>query len=311
MRLATFSHHGRVRSGVVAGDQIHPLRTALVDLITDGTVHEAGALALRSTEAVPLRSVRLLPPLKPASLRDFIAFERHLEGVVLRFGHAVPPAWYEAPAFYFGNPHSMIGAFDDVEMPPGCQLLDFELEVAAVIGRPCRDVTVAQAADAIVGYTVLNDWSARDLQAREMTVQLGPAKGKDFACTLGPWLVTPDEFVPDALMTVDVNGAVIGVDRLSSMSWLFPELIAYAARGAWVMPGDVIGSGTCGSGCLAELWGRAGAEQPPPLRVGDVVTMTVEGIGTISNRVIAGAEPVDVPAAAHRSRPLDLGRSSE
>ena len=307
MRLATFEYDHRIMSGVVVGQQIYQLRTGLLELLTQGgtALGDAARATLNRPFPLPLPldTVRLLPPLKPPSVRDFIAFEQHIQGVARTFGDEVPPEWYQAPAFYFSNPHGMIGAHDDVRVPPGCEVLDFELEVAAVVGKPLRDVTVEQAADSIVGYTILNDWSARDLQAREMKVHLGPAKGKDFASTLGPWLVTADEFhaYRDARMTVTVNGAGIGWDRLSNMAWTFPELIAYAARGAWVMPGDVIGSGTCGAGCLAELWG-GGTEEPPPLRVADVVEMTVEGIGTISNRVVAGADPVDVPPARRRGQ---------
>jgi 2-keto-4-pentenoate hydratase/2-oxohepta-3-ene-1,7-dioic acid hydratase in catechol pathway len=163
---------------------------------------------------------------------------------------------------------------------------------------------------------VLNDWSARDLQRREMKVQLGPAKGKDSATTLGPWLVTADELEPyrDAEgflaldMRVSVNGVEVGQDLLSNMGWPFEELIAYASRGTEVRAGDVLGSGTCGNGgCLAELWGRRGELSPPPLRPGDMVEMTVEGIGTIRNRVVEGRELPPVRPA--RPRPRNRTRS--
>jgi 2-keto-4-pentenoate hydratase/2-oxohepta-3-ene-1,7-dioic acid hydratase in catechol pathway len=174
------------------------------------------------------------------------------------------------------------------------------------------------AREHIFGYTVLNDWSARDLQRREMKVGLGPAKGKDTATTLGPWLVTADELEPyrDAEgflaleARVSLNGTEVGQDLLSNMGWPFEELISYASRGTWVRAGDVIGSGTCGNGgCLAELWGRQGEQVPPPLRPGDVVEMTVEGIGTIRNRVVPGLDLPPVrparprPRARKRTRP--------
>ena len=217
------------------------------------------------------------------------------------------PEWYEAPTFYFTNPYALVGAHDDVAVPPGSQLLDFELEVAAVVGRDGASLTPEQAREHVFGYTILNDWSARDLQRREMKVSLGPAKGKDSATTLGPWLVTADELEPyrdaDGFLALDmrvsVNGVEIGQDLLSNMGWPFEELIAYASRGTEVRAGDVLGSGTCGNGgCLAELWGRRGELAPPPLQPGDVVEMTVEGIGTIRNRVVAGPRP-----AAGRSGP--------
>jgi len=191
-------------------------------------------------------------------------------------------------------------------------VLDFELEVAAVIGREGRHLAPERAREHIAGYTIFNDWSARDLQAREMKVSLGPAKGKDTATTLGPWLVTADELEPyrDAdgflalAMSAEVNGRVVGRDLLSNMGWPFEDLIAYASRGTLVRPGDVLGSGTCGNGgCLAELWGRGiSRDDLPPLRPGDVVTLTVEGLGTIANRVVPGDDPIPVPAARPRPR---------
>jgi 2-keto-4-pentenoate hydratase/2-oxohepta-3-ene-1,7-dioic acid hydratase in catechol pathway len=168
------------------------------------------------------------------------------------------------------------------------------------------------AREHIFGYTVLNDWSARDLQRREMGVHLGPAKGKDFATTLGPWLVTADELEPyrdaDGFLALDlrasVNGQLTGQDLLSNMGWPFEELVSYASRGAQVRAGDVLGSGTCGNGgCLAELWGRNGKTEPPPLRPGDVVELAVEGIGTVRNRVVAGLTLPPVREARARSVP--------
>jgi 2-keto-4-pentenoate hydratase/2-oxohepta-3-ene-1,7-dioic acid hydratase in catechol pathway len=318
MRLASYEHAGKSSAGVVDGDRLHPLPGGMSALdaigLGRGGLLELGSRALADPgRAVPLEEVRLLPPLRPPSVRDFVAFEEHVEGVVrsVSDGAGVAPEWYAAPTFYFTNPHAMVGAHDDVAVPPGCSLLDFELEVAAVIGLAGGDLSPAQARDHIVGYTILNDWSARDLQGREMRVGLGPAKGKDFASTLGPWLVTADELEPfrdtdgflRLAMTVEVNGAEVGRDLLSNMGWPFEDLVAYASRGTVVRPGDVLGSGTCGNGgCLAELWGRRGERTPPPLRPGDVVTMTVEGIGRIANRIVPGRDAVAVPAARHRPR---------
>ena len=180
-----------------------------------------------------------------------------------------------------------------------------------MVGRDGASLTPEQARDHVFGYTVMNDWSARDLQRREMKVNLGPAKGKDSATTLGPWLVTADELEPyrdaDGFlalgMEVSVNGEVVGHDLLSNMGWTFEDLISYASRGTEVRAGDVLGSGTCGNGgCLAELWGRRGELSPPPLQVGDVVEMTVEGIGTIRNRVVPGLELPPVAPARPRAR---------
>ena len=313
MKLATWESGGRVRAGVVDVAGLHALaddRTVL-DLVRAGlpAALEAGAAALEGP-AVPLDTVRLLSPLTPPTIRDFVAFEEHIEGVRKAVG-GVPPEWYQAPTFYFTNPYALVGAHDDVAVPPGSQRFDFELEVAVVVGRDGASLTPEQAREHVFGYTVLNDWSARDLQAREMKVNLGPAKGKDSATTLGPWLVTADELEPyrDAegflplSMQVSVNDVEVGRDLLSNMGWPFEELISYASRGTWVRAGDVLGSGTCGNGgCLAELWGRRGELTPPPLVPGDVVEMTVEGIGTIRNRVIPGLDPPPVAPARPRPR---------
>ncbi|GHB84727.1 hydroxylase [Streptomyces umbrinus] len=270
--------------------------------------------ALLSVPAGPhVSEVRLLPPLQPPTVRDFVTFEEHVEGVRRSVdGTAgVPEQWYAAPTFYFGNPYAVYGPHDDIPMPPGSSVLDFELEVAAVIGKEGRDLTPEQARDHIVGYTVFNDWSARDLQSAEMKVGLGPCKGKDTATTLGPYLVTADELEKyrDAdgflrlALTAEINGEAIGEDLLSNMSWTFEEMVAYASRGTVVRPGDVLGSGTCGNGgCLAELWGVRGRQDPVPLKPGDTVTLTVEGIGTVSNTVVPGPAPLPVPVARRRPR---------
>ncbi|NJP92817.1 fumarylacetoacetate hydrolase family protein [Nonomuraea sp. FMUSA5-5] len=305
MRIATFTHQGRTRSGLVEDGMVRPLAENTGPLDIPGGV--------RTGEPIPLAEVRLLPPVQPASVRDFVSFEEHVEGVrrSVEGRGGVPDAWYDAPAFYFTNPHAMIGAHDDVPVPPGCHAFDFELEVAAVIGEEGADLTPEQARDHILGYTIFNDWSARDLQSREMRVGLGPAKAKDTAATLGPWLVTADELEPyrDAdgflrlALSARVNGTELGRDLLSNMSWTFEELVAYASRGTRVRPGDVLASGTCGNGgCLAELWGLHGKQDPPPLRPGDVVELTVEGIGTIRNTVVEGPAPLPLPRARRRPR---------
>ncbi|MGY1831946.1 fumarylacetoacetate hydrolase family protein [Geodermatophilus sp. SYSU D01180] len=320
MRFATWEDGGVVSAGVVGEHGLHalPPGVTVLDLVRAGlpAALDAGLAAL-SAPPVPLSEVRLLPPLQAPTVRDFVAFEEHVEGVrkAIDGVAGVVDEWYQAPTFYFTNPYALVGAHDDVAVPPGSQRFDFELEVAVVVGAvdgsAGASLTPEQAREHVFGYTVLNDWSARDLQAREMRVNLGPSKGKDSATTLGPWLVTTDELEPYrddegflALdMRVSVNGAEVGQDLLSNMGWPFEELIAYASRGTEVRAGDVLGSGTCGNGgCLAELWGRRGDAAPPPLRPGDVVEMTVEGIGTIRNRVVEGVDLPPVRAARPRPR---------
>jgi 2-keto-4-pentenoate hydratase/2-oxohepta-3-ene-1,7-dioic acid hydratase in catechol pathway len=318
MRFVSYANPGLRRSGVLHGDRIHPLPDGgdLLTLLQTGgaeALKAAGEAALDGPAGPAVAEVRLLPPLQPPTLRDFVTFEEHVEGVRRSVDNAsgVPEQWYAAPTFYFTNPYAVIGPHDDVPMPPGSAVLDFELEVAAVIGRAGRDLTPEQAREHIVGYTILNDWSARDLQSAEMRVGLGPCKGKDTAATLGPVLVTADELEPyrddegflRLALTAEVNGEVVGSDLLSNMSWTFEELAAYASRGTWIKPGDLLGSGTCGNGgCLAELWGRNGRQDPRPLKPGDTVTLTVESIGRTVNTVAPGVEPLPLPRARTRSR---------
>ncbi|MEU9544754.1 fumarylacetoacetate hydrolase family protein [Streptomyces mirabilis] len=320
MRFATYEYRNRRQVAVVAEDgTLHPLPgvSSLTGLLVEGgglpELLDAGSATLDVPAGPHVSDVRLLAPLQPPTVRDFVTFEEHVEGVRRSLDGAagVPERWYAAPTFYFGNPYAMYGPHDDIPMPPGSSVLDFELEVAAVIGKEGRDLTPEQARDHIVGYTVFNDWSARDLQSAEMKVGLGPCKGKDTATTLGPYLVTADELgkYRDAdgflrlALTAEINGEVVGMDLLSNMSWTFEEMVAYASRGTVVRPGDVLGSGTCGNGgCLAELWGVRGEQSPPPLKPGDTVTLTVEGIGSVSNTVVAGPDPMTVPVARRRTR---------
>ncbi|MET0976466.1 MAG: fumarylacetoacetate hydrolase family protein [Leifsonia sp.] len=319
MRIARWLRDGVLGEGFVVDSDVVPFPRGLTvaEVLADGL---AGVPALAAEAdplaAIPLADVELLAPLVPASVRDFVAFEEHVEGVTASIDGAsqVVDEWYEFPTFYFTNPHSIIptGA---VMQPPATERLDFELEVGAVIGGVAgsdgRDLDPAEAAEHVFGYTIFNDWSARDIQGREMKVRLGPAKGKDFATTLGPWIVTADEFDglvdPDGFlaigMTVEVNEIEIGRDLLSNMGWPFADLIAYASRNSRVVPGDVLGSGTAGNGgCLAELWGRNGSLTPRPLQPGDEVVMRVDGIGEIRN-VVGTPHPVpEIAPARRRSR---------
>jgi 2-keto-4-pentenoate hydratase/2-oxohepta-3-ene-1,7-dioic acid hydratase in catechol pathway len=318
MKLATYLDPdlGVPRAGLITEDGLRPFAVghSMRSLIEAGRVmldraadHARGAVALDLTE------VTLLPPLEPASVRDFVAFEEHVEGVRRSVDGAsgVPEAWYDAPTFYFTNPHAILGPGEDVPFPAACRARDFELEVAVVVGAEGRSVPQEEAGTYVFGYTIMNDWSARDLQGREMQVGLGPAKGKDFATTLGPWIVTADELEDrrdadgflDLLCTVSVNGTEVGRDRLSNVGWSFETMIAYASRDSRVIAGDVLGSGTVGNGgCLAELWGRRGSQEPLPLQPGDVVTLEVEGIGTLTNTVAVAPPAPELPAVRRTSR---------
>jgi 2-keto-4-pentenoate hydratase/2-oxohepta-3-ene-1,7-dioic acid hydratase in catechol pathway len=321
VRVARWASGEReVGEGFVIEDSVVPFPDGLTvaDVLAGGldAAHELFARVARTGESTPLAGVKLLAPLVPAAIRDFVAFEEHVEGISASVDgkSEVVPEWYQAPTFYFSNPHTVLGPGEPVS-PPVTERLDFELEVAAVIGGVAgsdgANLSREAAASHIFGYTIMNDWSARDLQAREMRVRLGPAKGKDFGTSLGPWIVTADELAPfvddDGFLAVRaevrVNGELLGEDLVANMGWPFAELVAYASRNARVVPGDVLGSGTTGNGgCLGELWGRAGELTPPPLREGDEVRMTVEGIGELAARVGPTVVPPEVPPARSRSR---------
>jgi fumarylacetoacetate (FAA) hydrolase len=251
----------------------------------------AGPISIGGVEMLlPLDEVRLVAPLpRPPSLRDFYAFEQHVATASRNRGRDVPPAWYELPVFYFGNHSAIYGPNADVPTPR-TTALDYELEIACVIGRAGRDIAVEDAVEYIAGYTIMNDWSARDIQREEMSVGLGPAKGKDFATSLGPWLVTPDELelfaLPDGRFNLPMVARVNGVERsrgnFRDIYYTFAQMIARASRDASLYPGDVLGSGTVGSGCLLELT----AGQGPWLAEGDEVELEITGLGILRNQIV-------------------------
>lgn len=289
-----------------------------VDLVTLLAASPAERTAVTAAAARGERlgpgDVVLLPPVYPTAMRDFLSFEAHVDGMERGMGNPGPPAeWYEAPVFLFMAPHAVTGPYDDVPMPPDTERLDFELEIAAIICRDARNVAPGEAGAVIGGYCVMNDWSARDLQGKEMKLKLGPSKGKDFATTIGPWVVTPDELDAfrdsdgflDLAMSVRVNGVPVGEDRSGHMGWSFEQLVSHASRASWVKAGEVLASGTCASGSLAEAWGRNGALVPPPLQAGDVVEMTIEGLGTIRNTVAPQDRSVAAVAPARRRRTME------
>ncbi len=302
MRWATFrTNAGEERVGVVSDGEVHAVQGAvtLLQLLERGTeaLLEAGEKALQqAAEVFDVNRVQLRAPIpRPPSVRDFYAFEQHVRTARERRGLEMDPDWYELPVFYFSNPAAITGPYDDVEVPPETSELDFELEVAAVIGRAGSDLEPDEAEEYIAGFCVMNDWSARDIQRREMKLSMGPVKGKDSATTLGPVLVTPDELEDarkdrayDLTMTATVNGKEYSRASLAEIYWSFGEMIAYASRGTTVMPGDVIGSGTCGTGCILELSMVHGEDAYPWLKPGDEIVLEVERLGRIANRVVEG-----------------------
>jgi 2-keto-4-pentenoate hydratase/2-oxohepta-3-ene-1,7-dioic acid hydratase in catechol pathway len=228
--------------------------------------------------------VRLLAPVpRPPMLRDFMGFEQHLRNIFPKLGREIPPAWFELPVYYKGNPGSIAAHGDDIAIPSyGPGAIDIEFELALVIGRGGIDIPADRAREHIFGYMVYNDFSERTIQAREMSVGLGPAKGKDFrgGHVLGPTLVTADE-VPDAYdlrMVARVNGDVWCDTHSGTIHWTFEQMIAHASRDEYLQPGEVLGSGTVGGG--------SGAERGTLLHRGDVVELEVERLGTLRNRVV-------------------------
>ncbi len=241
--------------------------------------------------------IAFLPPImRPPSFRDFYAFEQHVKTARRKRNLEVPSAWYEIPVFYFSNPTALIGHDAPVFAPAGCVELDYELELGIVIGRGGRDIPAEQAWSHVGGLTVLNDFSARDLQRREVSVGLGPAKAKDFATAVGPWLVTLDEFADridgeklSLEMTARLNGRPLSRGNVASLHHTIPRLIAQASRDAMLLPGDLLGTGTVGTGCILEL----GAEQTGGwLKPGDVVELEIERIGTLRTPIV-GRPPME------------------
>jgi fumarylacetoacetate (FAA) hydrolase len=272
--------------------------TTLDDHLARGLRVEALAdLLARADEAdeeAVLDAVDLVfgrPILRPPSLRDFYAFEQHVATMWRRRGGEVPEAWYRLPIFYFSNVSELRGPDEPVWAPRGSSELDYELEVAALIDTPVVDLAAARGEEAIGGYTILNDWSARDLQREETTVRLGPAKGKDFASSIGPWLVTPDELADarrekgyELTMTATVNGEETSRGSWSSAQFGFGEMVARASADVHLRPGDLLGSGTVGSGCLLEIRDETLGRYLQP---GDEVKLAVDRLGELRSPVVA------------------------
>ena len=276
MRLCVFTPNGRdLRGwvGLIEGNRVVHLATqSLAAFFTGGG-------AAREHDEYALDDVRLLAPVpRPPSVRDFYAFEEHVRNAARVTGRpGVPAEWYEQPVFYFSNPAAIYGPEDEIPYPEGSRELDYELEVAAVIDD-------ATGGGVIGGFTIMNDWSARDLQRQEMKVGLGPAKGKDFATSLGPVVVTPDELGDLRLeMVARVNGEERSRGNLGDMYHSWESIVARASANTRLLPGDVLGSGTVGTGCILEHGDNRW------LQPGDVVELEVEGIGVLRN--VIGPQP--------------------
>jgi fumarylacetoacetate (FAA) hydrolase len=279
VRFVTFRDpDGSARVGELEGEVVRVVAAPTMLARLSGEGRE------RTGEERALAEVDLLAPVpEPPSVRDFYAFEGHVAAAWRRRGAEVPRQWYEAPAFYFSNPAAIRGPGEAVKRPTGTERLDFELEIA----------TVVAAGGTIGGFALMNDWSARDLQANEVTVGLGPQKAKDFATSLGPWLVTPDELPYEngrlhLEATVTVNGTELSRCSASEQHFPWPRLLEHAARDTRLRPGDVLGSGTLTGGSLVDLgpqdFGDGRGERW--IEPGDVVELAAPGLGRLASPVV-------------------------
>jgi 2-keto-4-pentenoate hydratase/2-oxohepta-3-ene-1,7-dioic acid hydratase in catechol pathway len=273
VKYVTYEADGVQRVGVLDGDQV-------LDAGFDGDMVafiEAGA---PSGAARLVADARLRAPLRPRTLRDFLAFEGHLRNAFKNLGRDIPAEWYEVPAYYKGLPDTVIGPDEVIPWPSYSEQLDHELELAVVIGAAGRDIPAERALEHVFGYTIWNDMSARDTQRRELPVGMGPGKAKDWdgSNILGPCIVTPDDVdARDLRLTVRVNGEVWGSDTTKHMHHSFADMIAYASQDLTLRPGEVLGSGTAatGSGLELDRW----------LRPGDQIEMEADGVGILRNTV--------------------------
>ena len=311
MKLVTFRRSKTISFGALISSQgqqagiIALPFTSIHDFLKDSAAnlkivqsHVDAALAGKA-ELIPLDQVELLSPIpNPPSMRDGYAFRQHVETARRNRGLDMIPEFDQFPIFYFTNHQAVTGPGPVAVLPRHLEKLDFELEVAIVIGKKGRNISVSQADDYILGYTIMNDWSARALQMEEMKLNLGPAKGKDFATSLGPWLVTRDELhkqgqlraspqgeIFDAKMKAFLNGKQYSEGNVNQMNWTFAQIIERASYGATLYPGDVIGSGTVGTGCFLELNGSKITDNLW-LKVGDTMVLEVEGLGRLENQIV-------------------------
>jgi fumarylacetoacetate (FAA) hydrolase len=316
MKLVTYLSNTTPRLGLLIGNEILDLERASSetayplpnDIIPFLRLGELAMKAARKIEEIakdanafrsarmPAESVKLLAPVpRPTSMRDGYAFRQHVEAARRNRGVEMIAEFDLFPVFYFTNHQAVIGSGPMEVMPAHLNRLAYELEAAIVIGKEGRNIKASGADEYIAGYTIMNDWSARALQMEEMKLSLGPAKGKDFATAIGPWLVTRDELAShlisgergeryDLAMTASLNGKELSHGNLKEMSWTFAEIIERASYGVTLYPGDVIGSGTVGTGCLLELNGSK-ITNNVWVQIGDTVTCAIKGLGELTNTV--------------------------
>jgi fumarylacetoacetate (FAA) hydrolase len=321
MKLVSYSKAGEIQLGAIVNESLYNLQSVnenspkhIIDFIQsekaliDQTEMQLSKIADNSLNIAPEKDFTLLAPVpRPTSCRDGYAFRQHVESARRNRGVEMIKEFDQYPIFYFTNHNAVQGPGDIYCMPDHFQQLDFELEVAIVIGKEGRNIKAKDADAYIAGFTIMNDMSARKLQMEEMLLNLGPAKGKDFSTVIGPWLVTPDELsaylVPakqghvgnnyNLSMKCWVNDILVSEGNVKDMDWTFAEIIERCSYGVTIFPGDVIGSGTVGTGCFLELNGTGKLHdpnyQPQWLQANDTVKMTIDGLGTLVNTIKAEA----------------------
>ncbi|MEZ5358308.1 MAG: fumarylacetoacetate hydrolase family protein [Candidatus Zixiibacteriota bacterium] len=338
MKLVSFEkEEGKVRAGLLIDNSIYDLHKCgkvckidvpkhLLELLNkeDG-LQRAHSIEQHIKSGIDCKrieadSVRLLSPIpRPPSCRDAYAFRQHVETARKNRGAEMIPEFDQFPVFYFTNHNAIVGEGDVILEKDHFERLDFELECAIVIGKGGKNISAAKADEHIAGFTIMNDLSARQLQMEEMKLSLGPAKGKDFATVLGPWLVTPDELEQykidtpsgatyDLVMTAQHNGREISRGNLKDMNWTFAQIIERASYGVELFAGDVIGSGTVGTGCYLELNGTKAREAEAAgqsytsvwLQDGDEISLSITGLGTLTNRVRKGPGDYSILELKHK-----------
>jgi len=321
MKLVSYLKAGEIQLGAIVNEALYNLQSLneslpknIIDLIQsekaliDQTAMQVSKIADKSLSMEPVKDFTLLAPVpRPTSCRDGYAFRQHVESARRNRGVEMIKEFDQYPIFYFTNHNAVQGPGEVYCMPDHFQQLDFELEVAIVIGKEGRNIKAKDADAYIAGFTIMNDLSARKLQMEEMLLNLGPAKGKDFSTVIGPWLVTPEELsaylVPakeghvgnnyNLSMKCWVNDILVSEGNVKDMDWTFAEIIERCSYGVTIFPGDVIGSGTVGTGCFLELNGTGKLHdpnyQPQWLQANDTVKMTIDGLGTLVNTIKAEA----------------------
>ncbi len=306
MKLISYNNNGNIKLGTFEEGKIYALHT-LDDHIADNMLEflqgeeEQLQLAMAAMEdgspTISAEEVELISPVpNPPSVRDAYAFRQHVATARRNRGLEMIPEFDEIPIFYFTNHHAVFGEGDFPIRQRHTEKLDFELECAAVIGKQGRDIIAGEADDYIAGFMIMNDFSARGLQMQEMKLNLGPAKGKDFGSSFGPWMITKDELENyrksssdgdryDLKMKAFVNGIQVSEDSLANMTWTFAQIIERVSYGVDIFPGDIIGSGTCGTGCFLELNGSKITDNQW-LKPGDMVSLEIETLGKLTNQIL-------------------------